>query len=167
MSDDLMKNFEVLLKNEVVSIKECSRLTGLMKTAVMNRDSMALKGLLSQLSEEAERFRLIEERRLEGYSRLCRSLGFSEETSFFTLLPHLSVNYKEIIASHYRQLKSEVVRYQGYLKNLDDYVYTVTGTVNSVLDSYVQKKSGGVYNQSGNFYSAPQQNQSVFISTEL
>lgn len=167
LSEDVVKNFQVLLKNEVVSLKECGRLTDLLKTAVMNRDSQSLKTLLSRLSEESDRLKMIEERRVEGYSRLCRCFSVSEKTSFYDLISVLPSEESSILTVLYRELKREVVLYQGRLKNLDDYVYSVTGTVNSVLETYTNRNTGGVYNQSGRFTAPSEAGRSVFISTEL
>ena len=82
-------------------------------------------------------------------------------------MPHLPESERERTAALYRDLKTEVIRYQGHLKNLDDYVYTVTGTVASVLETFSSRNSGGVYNRSGHFPSDTQGGRSVFISAEL
>ena len=166
MSEDVLKAFQIGMENEVISLKECGRLTDLMKTAVMNRDSAVLKSLLEQLSREADRLKKIEERRNESYFRLCRR-WFSKTVSFYDLMPHLPESERERTAALYRDLKTEVIRYQGHLKNLDDYVYTVTGTVASVLETFSSRNSGGVYNRSGHFPSDTQGGRSVFISAEL
>lgn len=167
LSEDIVKTFHVLLQNEIVSLKECGRLTDLLKTAVMNRDSLSLKTLLEQLSDESERLRLIEERRVEGYARLCRRFSVGETVSFYDLLAFLPGEERNSLTELYRELKREVVLYQGRLKNLDDYVYSVTGTVNSVLETYTRQNSGGVYNNNGRFSAGTGSDRSVFISTEL
>lgn len=166
MKEDVVKNFHVLLENEIVSLKECARLTDLLKTAVMNRDAAALKNLLSRLGQESERLKMIEERRVEGYSRLCRRFSVSEKIAFYDLIFQLPDESRSSLTQLYRDLKKEVVLYQGRLKNLDDYVYSVTGTVNSVLETYAGRRSGGVYNQCGHF-AAGGSDRSVFISAEL
>lgn len=167
MSDDVIRNFYILLKNEIVSLRECGRLTDLLKTAVMNRDSRSLKTLLSGLSEESDRLKMIEDRRVEGYSRLCRRFSVSEKTSFYDFISNLSDEDRSSLTELYRELKREVVLYQGRLKNLDDYVYSVTGTVNSVLETYTNRYSGGIYNNCGRFAAPAESSRSVFISTEL
>lgn len=166
LSEDVLKAFQIGMENEIVSLKECGRLTGLMKTAVMNRDSAVLKSLLDQLSGEAGRLKRIEERRNESYFRLCRR-RFPQTVSFYELMPHLPESERERTAALYRALRAEVIRYQGHLKNLDDYVYTVTGTVTAVLETFSSRNSGGGYNRSGRFPSDSQGGQSVFVSAEL
>lgn len=167
MSENIINTFHVLLRNEIVSLRECGRLTDLLKTAVMNRDTLSLKTLLEQLSEESERLKMIEERRVEGYARLCRQFSVGETASFYDLLTYLSDEDRKSLTLLYRDLKREVILYQGRLKNLDDYVYSVTGTVNSVLETYTRQNSGGVYNNSGRFSAGSGGDRSVFISTEL
>ncbi|MBN1649091.1 MAG: flagellar export chaperone FlgN [Spirochaetales bacterium] len=146
---ELIEKLKECMSEELNILTNFSENEQNLKHNIEKHDWVSLEKTIKQMQPLSERIDLLDKERSDIFRELCGYYGEKENCSFYHIAVYFPHSEREICTSLYQELKIAVIRIQSITWSIDNYVRTVTGTIQQVLNNVYPHRKGNLYCSKG------------------
>jgi len=149
MENSTFKACMAILLSEIEVLGKIPPLQVLIRDAVINREWADYEALMESIGSVGQDFEILENRRIELFSRLADCAGADEKESFYQLAARLPETERNELTALYRRLKMETLQIRLANDTLMDYLRETKAAIQGALENAYPDRKGKIYTRTG------------------
>ena len=146
----LLASLKESMTGQLIVLNEFSEYEKKLKLFVEEHNWNGLNDLIKKMQPLSEKIDAIDMERTKAYKAICIKLKQPDNSNFYQIAVNFPHEEREACVKLYQDLKIAVIRIQSITWSIDNYVRTVTGAINQVLNNIFPHRKGNIYCSKGN-----------------